>query len=489
MTDSDGQDAKPQITSEPTGQAADSPGKRLQTAQNPLIFFLSSLCGLCLAVTRSIMRGLWSNAWIILTFLILSAVAGILLNAYLEKTESAYTASGVVQIQLKQSADPLHPAAPEDMEVVKLEMQSDIARFHDDNLIDDLLKDRTCPLRQTKWWTDTCANDAEVARNLLKENLVVEPVAGSTLMKVSFTAPEKADSAVIVTAVVDQTMRSQREYTRDSFDAQRRQTAEFKNRYEIELRNAQADVAAERTELIQLGASPFGAPGGPTEMELAARMKERIELQSAKVDIDAADAALKEMHQKGKVPPEVKRMVDQDRDIIHAREMLEDFDVRLLADAPGAASQPVVTLRELWLHKLDELEAKKLAESQTAYADQIADEKKNLAIKLDHCNSEIARLQAEIADIASKTTALKSREQDMQDYRDQVKAYDQHLLSLDQAARGDRVGGMDWFARPHVPSHRTFPVLGNIMAMAILCGLALGLITAVIRELVKWGRG
>jgi capsular exopolysaccharide synthesis family protein len=435
-----------------------------------------------------IWRVICANAWLIILFLILSSVAGWFTNDYLEKHKSTYTATGVVQIPPKQSADPLHPSPPEDMTAMMLDMQSDIARFRDENLVDDLLKDPDGSFRQTKWWTVTCAKDPEDARERLQQNLVVEQVPGSNLMKVSFTASEKADTAVIVTAVVNQTMTAQREFIRDKYDAERKQTAEYKNRYEIELRNAQADVAAKGAELAQLGASAFGGAGGPKESELNSRVNERILLQSDKVDIDSADASLKDMREHGQVPPVVQRMVDEDRDVMSAKEMVDNIAMRLteLSNGGGPKSPAyTVTIQqsEMWQKRLDDLKADKLNQYTEEYVGQITSEKKNIDTKLEHCSSEIARLEGEIADIATKSAAYRSRVEDLAVYREFVKQYDQHLQMIDQLMRANQSGAMDWFARPHIPSTRSFPKLSNIMTMAVIFGLALSLGIAFLREL------
>jgi capsular exopolysaccharide synthesis family protein len=434
-----------------------------------------------------IWRVICANAWLIILFLILSAVAGYFTNDYLEKHKSTYTASGIVQIPQKQSADPLHPNPPEDMNVLLLEMQSDIARFHDENLIDDLLKDPDGQFRKTRFWTITCDKDPEQARDHLRDNLGVEPLPGSNLMKISFTAADKEDTATIVNSVVNQTMSAQREFIRDKYDAERRQTAEYKDRYNLALRNAQADVAAKMNELAQLGWRPGGS-GGPKDAELTSRVEERILLQSEKVDIDSADANLKEMVQHGQVPPSVQRMVDQDRDVLGAKENLDNLSLRmqdiLSSGGPGSpAYKMILQQQEMWQKRLDDLKAEKLGQYSDEYAGQIVAEKKSVDTKLDHCNSEIARLEGELADIANKAADFENRKEDMAVNRALVNQYNQHLQQVDEMIRSNQQGAMDWFARPHTPSTRSFPKLSNIMTMAILVGLALSLGIAFLREL------
>jgi uncharacterized protein involved in exopolysaccharide biosynthesis len=496
MEQSGGQDIGHKIDPEPAGPSPDAPGQRFQTLHNPFIFFSAALFGLLLAACKTIARAIGANVWTIVGLLILSAVGGYFLNTYLEKNDSVYIASGVVQIPQRRSADPLHPAPPQDENELAMQVQSVVARFHDENLIDDLLKDPSGLVRQTNWWKLTCAQDPGTAREMLVANLDVSPMPGSNLMRISFSASDKSDAVVMVTAVVDQTISAERELIRDIYDAQRRQTAEYKDRYSIALRNAQADVAAMMSELCQIsgGGNPETGLGGAKQAELAARVNERIQLQSQKVDADSADAALKEMRERGQIPPEVNRMVSRDPEIIEAAQKLNDLDTRL-GDARETATtqsddpQRIIKQQVRWQHKLDDLKAEKLAEYSDAYTLQIAQTKSAVDSKLDHCTSEIARLEVALADVANKEMVFKSREEDLRADRELVMEYSQHLQSIDQQIRNNNdLGGIAWFARPKPPTERSFPRLANIMTLAVLCGLVLGLCIAFVRELVKWGR-
>ena len=478
----------------------DSPGKKFQTLQNPLIFLLAAVCGLFVAVAKFIARVIWTNAWIIVTFLILSAVAGYFSDDYLEKRYSTYTASGTIRILPTQSPDPIHPAPAIDATALEIEKATDAARFHSDGLVDDLMKDVDNPIRQTNWWNVTCGKDPEKARELLALNLDVDLKPGSQLMGISFTAPDKADTAVLVTAVVDRAIRDQRELIRDIFDADRKRIADLRNRYEAELRTAIEDIQARNAELAQLGGTPVlgnasvnGGVAGPKETEINAHVNERVALQAAKFDIDNAIAEMDELKGKGQVPPTVQQMIDEDRNVISTRDKLEDIGMRL-GDAQGQGdlkSAAVVQLseeQEFCQKRLDDLKAQKLDQYLSAYSAQMIRSKKSVDNKLDHCNSEILRLEAQLADIANKTIALKSREEDVNVYGEFVKEYDKGLRDLDHLISRNEIGAMEWFARPRVPSAPSVPDLGRIMTMAILSGLSLSLGIAFLREIVKWGR-
>jgi len=433
-----------------------------------------------------IWRVICANAWLIALFVALSAVAGYFANDYLEKHNSTYTAIGTIQILPPQSGDPLHPAPQADMMALDIEKATETQRFRSEGLVDDLMKDLDNPIRQTNWWNVTCAKNPEKAHELLGANLVVNPMPGSQLMQISFTAADPKDTPVLVTAVVDRAIRDQRDSVRNKYDADRRTIFELKERYNLDLHNTIDDVKTKTAELTQLGANPFGA-GSAKEMELATRVQERITLQSAKIEIDNAVATLQQYRDRGEVAPQVQRMVDEDRDIIATKETLDNVETRLgEIDSEGGKSPAVQQLqksRELFQKKLDDQKAEKTAQYTNEYASSLATQKQTVDQKLDHTNSEVDRLEAEVAEIANKTAEMKSRQDDEAVDREFVKEYEKGLTDIDQLIRQNEAGSMDWFARPREPNTRSFPKLSNIMTMAIAVGLFLSLGIAFLREL------
>jgi succinoglycan biosynthesis transport protein ExoP len=433
-----------------------------------------------------IWRVICANAWLIALFVALSAVAGYFANDYLEKHDSTYTASGTIRILPAQSPDPIRPAPPTDAMTLEIEKATETQRFRSELLVDDLMKDLDNPIRQTNWWKVTCGKDPEKAHELLSLNLGVDPMPGSQLMKISFTAADKADTPVLVTAVVDRAIRDQRDFVREKYDSDRMRISDLKNRYEIELRNAIEDVKLKTAELTQLGANPFGA-GSAKDLELNTRVQEKITLQSVKIEVDNAVATFQQARDRGETAPQVQRMVDEDRDIISTKEILDNIATRLAdIEQEGGKSPAVQQLQksqQLYQKKLDDQKAEKTAQYTSDYASSLMSQKQVVDQKLDHTNSEVARLEGEVADIANKTAALKSRQDDQYVYREFVKEYDKGLTDIDQLIRQNEAGSMDWFARPREPNTRSFPKLTNIMGMAIFIGLGLSLGIAFLREL------
>lgn len=214
-------------------------------------------------------RVICANAWLIALFVLLSAVAGYFANDYLEKHHSTYTATGTIRMLQPESLDPLHPSAGTDFVAMEMEKQNESVEFRRETLIDDLMKDLDNPIRQTSWWMVTCERDPEKARELLSENLAIDPLPGSSLMKISFTAPFKQDTPVIVTAVINRAIADKRDQLRNKYEADHKRFADLEDRYTVELRNCKTDITNRIEELTELGGNPSGVAGSK-DMELGA---------------------------------------------------------------------------------------------------------------------------------------------------------------------------------------------------------------------------
>jgi capsular exopolysaccharide synthesis family protein len=434
-------------------------------------------------------RVIRANLWLIILFVTVSAVAGYFVNGYLEKHNSAYTASGKVRILPMQSSDPLHPSAIiGDIPSLQVEQATEVNRFKSEVLVDDMLKDLDNPVRQIDWWKVTCAGNPDKAHELLSQNLIVEPMLGSQLIKVSFTAPERSDTAVIVNAVVDRAISDQQAFIRNKYDADRKRIADLKNRYEIERIQAETDVKNKAKELTDKGGEVGNGQYAPKAMELNTRVQQQIELQTQKMAVDNAWASLMERKQHGETPPPVAQMVDNDPDVLRTKENLAMIQQRMndIMANGGPKSPTMISLKtslETTQKDLDEERATKTADAMTNYEADLASRRENITQALNQSDAQVAQLKSEIAEIANDYASLRSRQDDLAVYREFVKQYDKALQDLDQMIRVDSFGSLSWFEHPREPSTRSFPKLSAIMPAAIAIGLFLSLGIAFLREI------
>jgi succinoglycan biosynthesis transport protein ExoP len=432
-------------------------------------------------------RVIRANLWLIILFVALGGTGGYFLNGYLEQHDSAYTASGQVRILPQQSPDPLHPAPMVgDPNSLGIEMATEMNRFKSEGLVDDMLKDLDNPIRQLNWWKITCGGNPDRAHELLGQNLSVEPKVGSQLMKISFTAPDKSDTPVIVTAVVERAIADQRDFIRDKYDADRKRIADLKNRYEIQLRQATDDVKSKVEELDRDGGDTRGGASSK-DIELNRRVEEQISLESQKLSIDNAYTAYKEKKDKGETLPRVAEMVDQDADIIRTKEAVDSITMRMndIRSDSGPKSPAWISLEKSLENEqkhLDDLKAEKTDQYTSSYESNLLGERETINQQKNQIDSQVASLKSELAEIANKYAALRSREDDKAVCSELVKQYDKALQDMDQMVRIAAYGSLAWFEHPREPTVRSFPKLSVFLPMGIMIGLGLSLGIAFLRE-------
>ena len=432
-------------------------------------------------------RVIRANLWLIVLFVVISGVAGYFANDYLEKHDSAYTASGKVRILPLQASDPLHSTPLfSDIGSLEVEKATEMNRFKSEALVDDLMKDLDNPIRQTNWWKVTCGGDPAKAHELLGLNLAVDPQPMSQLIKISFTAPDKADTPVIVTAVVDRAIDDQRKFMRFKYEADHKRIVSLKDKYEIAQRSAKADITSKIEEISRDGGD---SRGGMTskDMELNRRVEDQISLQSQKLAIENAYNTFKQKKDSGLIPPDVQEMVDSDHDILAAKENLDNLQMRMSETGGDSGSknpevQQLEKTQEIYQKKLDDLKAEKTAQYFGSYEGKLTAQKDNINQQLDQTTAQVTELKTEIAEIANKMAALVSRREDLAVDTEFFKEYSKALEDVDQLINTTENGSLDWFEHPREPNMRSFPKLTTIMPAAICIGLFLSLGIAFLRE-------
>ena len=285
-------------------------------------------------------RVIRANLWLIIVFVVLSGVGGFFANRYLEQHDSAWTSYGKVRMLPMQSIDPIHPSPMfGDSTTLELEKATEMNRFKSEVLVEDMLKDSDNPIRQTFWWKVTCGANPDKAHELLAQNLSVDPQVGSQLMKISFTAPDRADTPVIVTAVVERAILDQQNFILSKYDSDRKRIADYKIRYDRELRTAQEDVKVKSKQLVDEGGD--GRGGYTTkDTEVNRRVAEQIELESQKLNFDNAYTAFIDKKKNGEVPARVLAMVEQDPEVLRTKDNLDGIQFELSADDQDGSNSP-----------------------------------------------------------------------------------------------------------------------------------------------------
>jgi succinoglycan biosynthesis transport protein ExoP len=431
-------------------------------------------------------RVIRANLWLIILFVIIGGVSGYFLNGYLEAHDSTWTAYGKVQLVSPESFDPTHPAAQLDGSNLLIKQNTEVQRLLSENVLDEILKESDNPIRSTNFWKVTCGGDPEKAHQLFAKNLTVSPILDSTLIKVSVQAHDRADCAVLVQALVDRTIADEKQANRIQNDADHALLLDRENSCERDLRTKSAQVKDLEEQLARQGEDARGGLSTPA-MELSRQVEKEIDLKSEKQAADSAFSSFKDKLAHGETPDRVSQLVDEDRDVIEYKNMLDSIDNEMssagLVSGPKSDNvQRLTQERAVYQAKLQDLKDSKTDQFTKLMDSELTSARDNINASLEQVDGRISDLKSQIAAMSSMSGQLSLAREDENSLREQVNTYANELKEIDQAVRARDDGVLAWAEKPLDPDERSFPKLTNIMAMAIGIGLFLSLGIAFLRE-------
>jgi succinoglycan biosynthesis transport protein ExoP len=429
-------------------------------------------------------RVIRANIWLILLMLVLSGGAGYWAYTYLAKNYSSYTAQGQVRLAPLESIDPLHPGPASDGGNMDIEKGTDMARFTNQKLQDDLMQDLDNPIRQTNWWKVTCGGDPEKAHEQLTQYLHVTSPPLSQLITVSMTTSDKKDCAVIVSAIIDRAIADQQAFIRAKFDADHERLVEQMNKYTIEYRAADADVKQMTAEIANKGGD-LGGHAGVKLIELEHLVQEQIALEGQVVATDNAYTQFQDNKKNGVISQRVNDMVEADPEVIENRKTVEDLNRRILDLGEAVNSQAYIQTSkalERYQQKLDDLRAEKTAKISANYESEVTNAHKTAHEQLEQVDKHVAELKTQLAEVQNLQAAMFSRREDEIVFREFMKEYDKAIRDIEQMTQTSLATSLTLFDPPRPPTVPSFPKLGTIMPVALVLGLALSLGIAFLRE-------
>jgi capsular exopolysaccharide synthesis family protein len=434
-----------------------------------------------------IWRVIRANLWLIMVMLVISGIAGYISFKYLEKHDSVYSTEAKVRMAPLESVDPLHPG-PQTLtgDAMEIEKSTEIYRFRNQALHDDLLKDGESPIRMTSWWTDTCKGDPEIAHEKLNQFLAVTSDPMSQLIKVGFTTSDKRDCPVIVMALVSRAIKDEQDSIRAKFDADHERLVDQMNKYMVEFRAAQTDLKTMTNQIAAMGGE-LGPGGGIKGQELNHYVAEQIILQDKVVEADTQYNDFMDQKRRGEVNPRVAQMVDADPEVAMLRNDVQSLGDNLDSLPQGTekseAYKRQVKLQERYQKRYDDTRADKTASLTASFEAEITSQRDAAHKKLDLINSQIDKLKTDIAEIANMEAAYHMRLDDLNVNREFVKEYEKAIRDVEQMTQQSLSGSLTLFEPPRQPTVPSFPKLSAIMPMALMMGLALSLGIAFLREI------
>ncbi len=433
-------------------------------------------------------RVIRANIWLIVILVAVSSIAGYFFNGYLENNFSVYTATGWVRILPAPSVDPLHTNnVGINYQELSIEQKSDAQLLRTDGLINKVLGDSTNPIRQTNWYNNTCNGEPEKARKLLDEKLVVIPIPDSQLIRVDMSAPDRKDTPVIITAIVNQAIADNRDFISRKNSTEQKRYLDLKEQYRAELADVTKEVDELASELNLSGSGTIAGGSSPKEIELSKDVEAQMKASSDFNDADEMYNNLMGELQQGQDPPQIEQMVNRDALVMSYRDQLEDSEntLSLASDRYGPQNPTVLRMqkvRDFYQQKLDDTKAEVASQLRESMKSETKTARDDAKKQLDDVNDKVSKLKSEMAELGNKMALYQSRREQQEEDRKAVDEYDKALADMDQMVRAADFSSLDWAQPPQEPDRPTFPQLPVTMGFAIGIGLALSLGIAFLRE-------
>lgn len=433
-----------------------------------------------------ILRVLRSNAWLIIAMAVVSGLIGYLLNSYLAKNYSRYTAAGFLAVELPQSATLQNRGGLSDS-ALSIEQRTQVQQLKSEALIKSVLLDPESPIRETSWFKSI--PDIRDQRADLAKNLSVGPVPETRLIQVAMTYSVPTDARIVVEAVVEKYLHEQVAATRDrEFDLRSRYQQRREN-VDAGLRQAEIARAAAQQDLANSGVS---AEGGlrinlfDTQVDAAA--KDLLDAQSRADGLRSALEGFNKQVATGQEPPEVARAVESDPQFVSMQGLVREAELNideLKRRGYGTDSKE----RKIAEGRVQEMTANreaKRAELATKYRLSFQQE---LQTKNDAAKSALELAKENLEKLKAQQGGLQRRFNDFRAAADQEEAYQrqrqQIQTEIDEVNNGGSAPAMvRWATKPIDPDVPSFPKLSATMTAALTVGLALALAIAFAKELM-----
>lgn len=440
-----------------------------------------------------IWRIMRANFILILALLVIAAVAGYLINEYLAKHHSRFTATGLIQVQAITSNNPLAPNERVNNAELYNDLRTQVQLLRQESLFSRVLQNEKSEIRKTIWFKQFPAgSNVSMAKQDLAENFGVSMVPETRLVAVSMTYSVPSDCKIIVQEIVDQHLQDQRTNIQNKQINRRSDLEKLKNRYMTSLRDVTEDL---RIKMASLSAS-----GGMSqhrsnfkETELYELIKGRNPIQ---MNVAAAKAALEKglgELSRGEDPAQVVDAVDRMDEVVQLRQEIRSMETVLvdLSDQFGV-EHPIVSKTSKRLDvsrgRFATLRAEKLAETRARYIDELRRQVDDSQKNLDALQQRMDVIRAEIGDVSNVYATYMSLKDEEAALRALVKQINEQLdiIQNDQNKEMSNVAWMnpDPANRLITPDRPTFPNRWNTISTSLVMALALGLGIAFLRELM-----
>ncbi|MGH7214376.1 MAG: polysaccharide biosynthesis tyrosine autokinase [Tepidisphaeraceae bacterium] len=432
-----------------------------------------------------------SNLWLLVVLLVVAGVAGWLVNKYLEKYHSRFTATGLIQVQPPSNPNPLKEQAAPSYYGIVADQRTQVQLLRQESLVSKILQNPKSEIRNTSWFNQfPKEQNITLAKQDLLKNFSAGPVPDTRLIAVSFSCSIPNDCKTVVEDLVTQHLDDQRQNIKNKQYDRSVLLNNMKVRFQARLRDIGQEL---REKAVRLGSDGgIGTQGlgrwNFKEHELTDHIERRTQIQLVVTAAQSAlDKALTELQQ-GQDPPRVVDAVEQNEDVKQLRQELRGLEIAL-ADTKeqwGSAHpqyQRMEKRLEVIKDRLHKTRAEQLAALRSKYIEGLRDGLSESQRNMTGIDKRIDELKTDISEYSHAMATyltLQDEEKGLKELLKQVQEQLDDIATMEQT----EMGNLAWVTKPPMPDTPSFPVFSQTMSTALVMALVLWAGIAGLRELL-----
>jgi capsular exopolysaccharide synthesis family protein len=433
---------------------------------------------------RRVLRG---NLPVLAAMIVLSGGVGYVVNSYLAKYYSKYTAKGYCEVKIPLTTDAVLRGGRSGLATqdINIEQRTQVQILRNEALFSQVLQNDSSPIRTTDWFKSFAT--PSLARQNLMKNFGVNAIPETRLISVEMQYSKPEDAKTIVEEIVKQQISNQDSAVIEQASTRLGELNNLKSRYELELRNVQRDMKDVADDISKAGMSPTGGNFSPTMQQLDSTSKALTEQKDnqgrAKAELEMITAQL----DKGETPPRLQRMVEGDPEVLKLTDQLHNLELQIQTDTRGDDNRDhkyLLSTRDAVKAAVENTKKSKLAALRLSYPD-------DLKSAISTADANIKSLTEQMAKLSAVVNAGNALVQKYQALADKEHAYTVQLQDVSNGLEAVRQGSaqgptLDWAigGKPISPEIPSFPNLPVTLSVAVLIGVALSLTYAFARELM-----
>lgn len=433
-------------------------------------------------------RVIRSNIWLIILSLVFAVVAGYALNWYLARKFPQYTSSGVVQVIPNFVFNPME--IRQEMptkEALLIEQRSHAHLMTQEALFGEVLANSP-EVRETGWFK-SFNNNIEEAKESLRDNFSVAPIPDTRLIRVAMKYRDPRDAQVILTQLVSQHIRNERDRTQHSNNTRGQALSRMQSELSAKRRDKMNEIYQLQVELNLQGGSGIPGAMNPKDLELMELVKRQLEVRAeyeiAKSQLDGVMETLAQ----GMEPPAVEEMLSLDPMVMKYRQEIDQVDFMLAsasAEAGGDAPR-MKMLKDQKAHlqqKLEDYKAEIRATAKGKLREGLQAQMNATDLQIKAIQERIETLRQDMGGMRESQIRYLKLADEEKELAERMAEIEEQLAQVGEMQRQSDLTGVAWMTHPNTPEQMSFPKLPLTMAAAIFLGLAFSLGIAFLRELL-----